>query len=530
MKTRRMFLRTAGGAALGMPFLSSLLPRSAKADIGGGPRRFVALQSQSGQFAADFWPVNAPAGYQTRDQMYGGDRSDGTVALHEPIPGGGGWWGSLSDFEGTPLSPVLGDYLEPYYDKMNIVRGLDYLQGTSHGTGMMLGNYANCASVGEFASRGMGWMPTIDQVLAHSPAFYEAEPRARSIVMASGSPTSTLSDTDYGIQGADIEGMYGYLEPLHLWEDLFGDFMDPEMPMEHPNRRLVAALYDDYVRLRSHQRLSLADRQTLEQHMAFIDDIENQLANNYAPACEKPDAPPDFDVSYPYQEVTSVDDFVSRIELMVDISAAALRCDLSRVATFNLQMAVSDASGTPVTSYHSSDDVAGDWHDFAHDAEAEPLDHEHIISLNRWVGEVVFRRYLERLDVQESGGETYLDNSIVYWGGELSVNHYVVGLPTVVAGGGGGCIETGRYVDYTMLTYPYANAGVMPWGVLIPGMPHKRLLTTILQSMGLSPNDYERDGLAGYGHDEHFGGPYNLGPDPYDYGAMGEPLPGIFLG
>jgi hypothetical protein len=142
MTTRRMFLRTAGGAALGLPFLPSLLPRNARAGLSSTPCRLIALQSQSGQFVGDFWPTVAPAGYQLRDQAYGGDRSDGTVALHEPVPGSNARWGRLSDFAGAPLSPVLTDGLAPFYDKMLLLRGLDYLQGTSHGSGMLLAQLA----------------------------------------------------------------------------------------------------------------------------------------------------------------------------------------------------------------------------------------------------------------------------------------------------------------------------------------------------------------------------------------------------
>lgn len=526
MTTRRMFLRSAGGAALGLPLLPSLLPRSSSAGTFQAPRRLIVMQSQSGQFVRDFWPTTAPAGYQLRDQLYGGDRSDGTVALHEPIPGGGGVWAPLADFAGAPLSPVLGDGLSPYYGKMLLLRGLDYMQGTSHGSGMILGNYANCASAGEFEARGLGQVPTIDQVLAYSGAFYGTTPRARSLALATGSPGS-ISNTHYGVEGGPIEEIPAYLEPLHVWEDLFGDFMDPDMPTEHPNRRLVNAVYDDYARLRQSARLSAADRAALDRHMSFIDDIEQQLAAGVAAGCSKPGQPPFYDMGYPWQEVSSVEDFQKVVDLLVDISAAAIRCDLTRIVTLQLQMAITDAAGMLAASYHSSDDVAGDWHDFAHDAVGDDLDHAHIVSLNRWVAQSVFRRYLEQLDVEEAGGLTYLDNSLVYWGGELSMDHYVLGMPTVVAGGAGGALKTGYYVDYTRLSGDYANAGVLPWGVLIPGLPHNRLLVTILQAMGLLPGDYERDGMPGYGHRERFSGPWALGDEAYDFGAIGQPLPGI---
>jgi hypothetical protein len=527
-KSRRMFLQTAGGAALGLPFLPSLLPRSANADLGSAPRRFIAITGESGQMVKDFWPTSTPPGYQLRDSAYGGNRADGTTALHEQIAGTPHTWAPISDFAAGDLSTVLGSYLQPFYDKMLLLRGLDYMQGTSHGRGMMLGNYANCSQSSSFSERGLGRMPTIDQVLAHASSFYESTPRTRSLVLGTGSPGS-ISDTDYGISGGAIENVPAYLEPLHVWEDLFGDFLDPDLPTEHPNRRLVNAVYDHYATLKQHRRLSAEDKQALERHMSFIDDIERELAAGLGAACSKPDEPPYYSMGYPWHEVSSVDDFERVVELLVDIAVAAIRCDLTRIVTFKAQMSVTDVPGTPATSYHNSAGIAGDWHTFAHEAAKTALDRAHIVSLNRWVGQKIFKRFLEGLDVEEHAGETFLDNSLVYWGGELSMDHYVLALPTVLAGSAGGRIETGYYVDYTHLQGSYANP-ILPWGVLIPGLPHNRLLVTILQAMGLSPAEYERDGLSGYGHHVRFGGPWNLSDDAYAFGEIGKPLPGIFLG
>lgn len=526
--SRRMFLRSASGLALGIPFLPSLLPRGAKAGVGDRPRRFVAIQSQSGQMVADIWPAWTPAGYQLRDTAYGGNRADGTTALHMPLAGSSAMYAPLADFADQPLSRVLGSSLAPYYSKMLLVRGLDYLQNTSHGLGMMLGNYANCASAGEFESRGLGQLPTIDQVLAYSDRFYPEPPRTRSLVIATGSPSS-ISDTSYGIAGGPIENIPAYLEPLHIWEDLFGDFMAPGMPVEHPNRKLVNSIHEDYVRLRGNSRMSADDRLALERHMTFLDDIERELANGPAAGCVKPDEPPFFDMGYPWQEVSSVADFEQCTQLLVDIACAALRCDMTRIVTFQAQLGVTRAGATPAASYHSSDDVAGDWHDFAHDAVDEPGGHDHINSLNSWVTTAIFQRFLEQLDVDESEGSTYLDNSLVYMGSELAMDHYTVSMPAVLAGSAGGAIQTGMYVDYSQLGNDYANP-ILPWGVLMPGIPHNRLMVTVLQAMGLSPDDYEQGGAPGYGHSEMFLVAYNWPEDAYVMADIGKPLPGIWNG
>ena len=46
---RRQFLRGAGGFALAVPLLPSLLPREARASDGiAGPKRFISLSSHHG--------------------------------------------------------------------------------------------------------------------------------------------------------------------------------------------------------------------------------------------------------------------------------------------------------------------------------------------------------------------------------------------------------------------------------------------------------------------------------------------------
>jgi hypothetical protein len=438
-------------------------------------------------------------------------------------------WARLADFSAQGVSNAIPPALNPYLDKMLLLRGLDLLQGTSHGTGMLLGNLASCAAADQFAMRALGPMPTIDQVLAYSPKFYATNPKARSIVMATGSPGS-VSYTDYGVSGGTVEELSAYLEPLDIWNDLFSGFMTPDMPEEDPNRLLMNAVIEDYRRLNGHRRLSTADKMLLDRHMSFLADIERELGTLRTVACTPPSAPPNLGTGYPWETVPSIDEFKQTVQLLVDISAAALRCDLSRVVTLNCNMGLTDATGQLVNSYHNSADVAGDWHQFAHQAADNPLNRAHIVSLNRWVATDVFGRFLSQLDVEEADGATFLDNSLVLMGGELAMDHYVVSQPTLLAGAAAGAIQTGYYVDYSQMDNDYANDGLLPWGVLIPGLPYNRLYVTILQAMGLAPADYERGGQAGYGHTDMFDGPYNWPTDAYDMTQIGSPLPGIYRG
>lgn len=525
---RRVFLRSLAGAGLALPFLPSLLPREAQAQAYTGPKRFVGVLGYSGQFVRDYYPTRTPAGYQLRDTKWGSERADGTTALNDLVPGTSSFHRApLSDFAEGGISETLTDSLNPYLDKMLLLRGLDLLQGTSHGYGMFLGNLANCASSDAFDSRGLGERPTVDQILAYSDRFYSSAPKMRSLPLATGSPGS-VSYTDYGIPGGSVEQLNAYIDPHDVWQDLFGDFMAPDQPRENPNRSLMNAIHADYARVRDHRRLGVEDKATLERHMAFLADIERELGTTAGAGCIRPDEPPRLEVGYPWEEVSSIADFQLTVSLLVDMAVAAIRCDLTRIVTMSVDMALTDASGSLVNSYHNSADVAGDWHDYSHREGESDNARQNIIALNRWVASEVFGQFLAQLDVEEADGRTFLDNSLVALGGELAMDHYVISQPTLLAGSAGGALQTGHYVDYTQLDHDYANS-LDPWGILIPGIPYNRFYVTVLQAMGLQPSDYERDGQRGYGHTEMFDGPYNWPDDAYDMNAIGEPLPGLFV-
>src|SRR5687768_9608657 len=192
---RRFFLHTAAGTTLGLPFLPSLMPRAPHAGGVDAPRRFVGILSMSGQFVTDWYPAWTPDGYQLRDDALDADRADGTTHLHETMPDTPYKWARLSDFAERGISNVLTTTLNPYLDKMLLLRGLDLLQSTSHGDGMFLGNFYNSTNWEVFYDKGLLEMPTIDQVLAYSDRFYPSAPRMRTLPLSTGGPSS-VSFTD----------------------------------------------------------------------------------------------------------------------------------------------------------------------------------------------------------------------------------------------------------------------------------------------------------------------------------------------
>jgi hypothetical protein len=521
--SRRMFLRAASGAALGIPLLESLLPRGAQAQTASPAVRFIAMRSYSGQVAKLWYPTSTPAGYQLRDAVFSDpDKKDGTTYLPTRLGTTRHSIARLSDFAGPAgISSVLGPALNPYVNKLNLLRGLDMMQTAGHNGGATFGNYAEST---QQALRSLSQMPTIDRVMAYSPKLYPTAPTLRALDLGTGSPSS-FSFTDYGIRGGAVEQVSFLLDPKQAWDKAFGAFMGPAQPMANPNASLMNAIHGDYARLSQHRRISAADKALLERHMTFLDEIERKLQILPPSACTAPAAPRSIPNYYPWDQISSVADFNDTVRLMAEVAVAAIKCDVTRVVTFDVQKALTDVSGTWKASYHNSGDVQGDWHQFAHDLETDPNSRANFLAISKWICNTVFAKFCELLDVEEANGKTYLDNSLICWGNELGYSHYNTDMMTLLAGGAGGRLKTGNYIDYIDWNHSYANP-INAWGVLIPGLPHNRLLVTLLQAMGLSPADYERDGIAGYGHHDYIETPYNW-PKDYDLTQIGMPLPGL---
>ena len=145
--------------------------------------------------------------------------------------------------------------------------------------------------------------------------------------------------------------------------------------------------------------------------------------------------------------------------------------------------------------------------------------------INAWIASEVFAKLLAKLDVPEMGGSTYLDNSLVYWGNELGFNHIAYSVPCILAGGAGGFIKPGRYIDY--IDWDGRAYFSQENGNVIKGIPHNQFLVTALQAMGLAPADYETGGKAGYGSTSVNSRTSDTWAVDYDLSTVGQILPGI---
>lgn len=534
--SRRMFLAGLGGL-LAVPFLPSLLPRSlrseARAGEGDVPRRFVAIKGYSGVPVLDLYPRVAPGGYTTRGR-------DGTVVLDQALSQATGrhsngmeYFGHaapLTDFADTGLGNVFGRAFNPYFSMMTLFRGLDFMPNLNHNDGGFLGNLGLRTNGVGGALPGAQINVTIDQVMARSTAVYPRTPVGPRILHL-GSRTNTCSfapsnpDDVLATGIGAVQQAKAFINPKVAFDAVFGSF-DPEGSDPGPSPRLVDRVIEDYRRARDSRMLSAADRQVLERHLTYLSELEEKVNAGNNRVCDPGDGPEDFATGGEFDVTPAT--IQTFFEQMVDLLALAFSCDLTRVATLDIQkMVIRDGAETFGMGDSQNAGSAGrsNWHLQAHNWDENA---QRWIGLGyRWTAQEVILRLLQRLDeVTETDGESMLHHSLVLWGNELSFNHLNYSVPTVLWGRGGGSVQAGRYVDYVDWDRPVRFS--QHNGAVIEGVQYNRLLVTLMQAMGLTPEEYEIERGRGFGETHHVEKNDAWAID-YDDTNVGQPLPGMLV-
>lgn len=488
---RRMVLKGAAGFTLGIPFLHSLLSpkREAIAQTLSGPKYFVAMGTCDGGIWQEFmYPpegsladaMDAPAGHEVRRGPLAPDVSDGMARLSPVL---------------SASSSLLTSGLAA---KLNVLRGLDVSFYMGHHGAGHLGNFG-ISDQGE----SLPYVPTIDQVMARSEAFYGD---------ASGILARSMVIGHDGMSWEEQSGGVTSISPNNDASRLFQSiFRAPSGEPEQARRPIIDLVMDDYRRLRDgNRRLSAADRVRLEEHLARLDELDRKL--NVAPVVSCGD------IQEPEQRGDrrgNAADQVAEAQMFMDVVAAAFACDTSRIATF--------LTGDANTEYSFSD-YSGDWHgDVAHgafDSSVERGQRESYEALLVEAGQAffegVFLYLAAKLDAIDQGdGTTLLDRALVQWTQEAgSETHTQIEMPVITAGSAGGFFTTGQYVDYRQ------ERGDGDNGAPDPGILYNQYLGNVLQAMGLAPEDYRVDGNGGYGRLHMGGESWYQGYDAYTSAAV----------
>jgi hypothetical protein len=486
------------------------------------------VKSFSTQLIKSWYPTMNGNGYQLRDAVYGGSKADGTTLLTSPLGGGPYTQAPLSDFQtANGISAILGPKLNPFLDKLTLIRGLDFLPSVNHNFGGLLGNFSSCTNATPCDADSLLDVPTIDQVLAYSSKFYQQTPTLRALHVSQG-VEDAMSYTTYGQPGGAVEQMKTRTNPLDVWSDLFATLVtneDGDPPEPNPDGLLVDHVIEQYRELIKSPKLSAADRVKLEQHINHLAEVEARLSGTTTFSCVKPME----SESLANNSGTDPSDIVAKWDAFLDLVVLGLACDRTRVATIGVHKALGPGpdpdDSTLAGHYHSEDAGGGTWHGLAHDWSNDNA-RRMLAGINNWIAEEFFASLIEKMDAyEESDGNTLLDNSLVYWGTELGFNHIAYSVPCLLAGSAGGFIQTGRDLDY--IDWEGQAFFSQEDGNVIKGIPHNRFLVTVLQAMGLAPEDYEIGDQPGYGSTSTNGRDPSLWAVNYDLSKVGEILPGI---
>ncbi len=385
MKLSRRHVLRAAGVSLTLPWLEAFAQAST-------PRRFVSVFTPNGTVFDTWAPTRTTTGWA--------------------------------------LSPILAPLL-PFQSKLLVPVNVDLksaVLGPGDGHQRGIGHLWTSRALKQSSLFGnVGWAggPSIDQVVADSIGTTTA---MRSLELGVGVTDATvLSRMIYGKSG---EPLAPESDPVAVFDRLFGA-ADPILAARRrANRKSVLdGVLAEFDALGP--RVSAADRQILEAHATTVREVERRVDSAAMPSasCVRPTEP---------TTPRGLGAFVTLGELQTDLLALALACDVTRVVSLQWTR-----SASPMV--FSWERVAIEHHELSHHADDDASARADLTTIHRWYAQQ-FARLLGRLEATVAGpGVTLLDQSVIVWGNELGQGntHSHRSVPFVVAGGGGGALQSG---------------------------------------------------------------------------------------
>ncbi len=426
----------------------------------------------------------------------------------------------------APLSVALGNVLNSRLGNINLIRGLDWSSRIAHGQGYIFGNYRS-NDHHETQSAQMSPLRTIDQVLRDNARF---NTRGRDVALLGNDSRSYRRDSSGNIVNAnavasDLRGTYNYLfDGGRLPEGTGGT----TTPVAHPRTASLNGVMEDYARVRNGRQISSTDRLSLDNAMDLLADIQRALPGTQQPSggvCRHTNLAGTNADLYFMNEAT--------MTLMANMITAAIMCDVTRIFMFNAWINENLHDRNPNEDFHQGHSHTP-WStvngkvNWQHMAEVQ---HTYI----RGFVAPLINGLASATD--PSNGQTYLYNSLVHHTIECSQVHGLNSQPCLLAGNAGGALPSGYLLDYTDRSRPHRwvadsfsnNPSDPRFAHEYAGVPVNRIFNTILQSMGLTPSEYENSSLNTHFQNQTSGrwGAINNGiANMGGYGHWGPPTSG----
>jgi hypothetical protein len=440
MVNRRFFLRGAGAAIVGLPFLESFAPARAEAQAGVFRyalfmRQGNGVQQQLGSDEPDrFWPTKL--GALTTDGM----KADGDRAVN-----------------------VLADYAA----KLLVVRGTEMVAQVDAGCGHSQGGLL-CLTAGRAdglnKERALAMSESIDSRIERELSGAGKDP----LTLRAGPRQSYLDDV-VSYRGPK-DRRVAESNPYNAYRALFG--MTPIDAGGADAQALRKKSINDLIRaemsaLLAHPRLSANDKNRLEQHRAAIRDTETALT------CTLPADLLATLSKTTTQTAESDDAVVPTLALHARVMALAVACGRTRAATLQV------GNGNDQTQYTINGEKYERYHHISHRIQSDsatgtPIanaDLKHHAIDKMFAG--MFRTLVKTLDDYKTASGTLLDEGVAIWLNDLSNGppHSTQNMPYVCAGSCGGRLVQGQYVDASPGSGRYTS--------------HNQFLNTIAAAVGV---------------------------------------------
>lgn len=342
----------------------------------------------------------------------------------------------LDRFEPTSTGPTysLSEELAPFVDVQEYVKVVTGLQNwcayhVTHHEGMTAYNGYTMVELNGLYSKAGG--PTLDQLIAdHINATASPPPLIRSVQIGISSKTSIMdSGTTMHVLShrGPNEPLYPQFAPQQVWQTLFSELQDKPDDSEL-RLAIVDSVREDAKKLRT--KLGAVDRQRIDAHLDGLDQLEQKI-NTLPPVCASPDMPT-------LQNNPSQDDpeqLEAVNDVMTDLLLAALRCDVTRVAS------VLFIGGAAETVYNEIGQ-SNAHHSNTHNGGAQDEVHDGVVFAMSRVADLANKM---RADVDVSG-KNLLDSGCIMVGSDCSegLTHSVSRQPYVLIGNAGDTL-TGKY-------------------------------------------------------------------------------------
>jgi hypothetical protein len=458
--SRRMMLQ-GGAVALGLPWLETFAPRSAKAAGAAAPvRRYMNMYFPNGTTDMFWLPGGVSAGTPMAAKA-GPFGTTGVSAILEPLAPSNkymlvlGGVGNYSAYGGGNAQPSHGTNCGPSF------HGFDSRYGMKdNGVAITDATPGGGISVDQIIAAQIGSqtrLPSLQIGLSTLDSYCDGSPCVHARSMSWSGPNMPMGKV------VNPQAVFDTL--VTAGAPTVGATTTTPTNTNAPNpalaqtRALQKSVLDSVLDSANTllTKVSSSDQQRLNQYMTSVRDLELLVS---APAmqvtgssmgCTGMPRPPEA-----YADMNTPPDYSreTHANLMIQLVTMAFACDLTRTVTFMMDDSRSEFvySHVPVRLFNNP--VGGalsspgtgtctDYHGLQHAGD----NNDGFASITWWMSSKVNQMVQALAGLQEGTG-TVMDTTVIHYGsGMHGGNHDGLDIPVVLLGTGGSVLKTGQYIN-----------------------------------------------------------------------------------